>query len=314
MTNRQAHALGLLALCCGLPWLGLFAQRSPLDRAAQRITEVGVRRTVMTIAADSMLGRDTPSRGLDLTADYVARAFREAGLEPGAAGDYIQRYPLARRRLDAAVSSIVLMSGPTPQVTLPLSRDAAYLNGTVPSRPVTSSLVVVGGNIDASRIPSDSLAGKIVLWLADFSDAGLAKADAIGTVLATSRAIAILMAPSDTSIVGGPAATQERERVEPEQPAGLSFLAVMVNEAAIARQDAALGAELRTIRAASETVVRGVPLRATIDLRDRPLGQITAPNVIGMIRGSDPALAGEVVVLSAHMDHLGFQSGLAPDS
>lgn len=71
-------------------------QRAPTPGEAV-ITESLIRRHVDVIAADSMLGRNTPSRGLELTAAYVASHFKRLGLTPGGdAGSYLQRYPLAR--------------------------------------------------------------------------------------------------------------------------------------------------------------------------------------------------------------------------
>ena len=63
---------------------------------ADVIAEGLIRRHVNVIADDSMLGRDTPSRGLDLTAAYVAGQFQRLGLKPaGDDGTFIQRYPVA---------------------------------------------------------------------------------------------------------------------------------------------------------------------------------------------------------------------------
>ncbi|HEX6313706.1 MAG TPA: M28 family peptidase, partial [Gemmatimonadaceae bacterium] len=72
------------------------AQRPPA-RGEAAITEALIRRHINVIADDSMLGRNTPSRGLELTAGYVAAQFRRLGLKPGGdSGRYIQRYPLTR--------------------------------------------------------------------------------------------------------------------------------------------------------------------------------------------------------------------------
>jgi len=59
------------------------------------ITEALIRRHVNVIADDSMLGRNTPSRGLEMTASYVASQFERLGLKPGGdSGTFTQRYPL----------------------------------------------------------------------------------------------------------------------------------------------------------------------------------------------------------------------------
>ena len=68
--------------------------------AAASITAPDVARRVGILADDSMMGRDTPSRGLELTAKYVADEFRRFGLKPGGDnGTWFQRYPITRRRL-----------------------------------------------------------------------------------------------------------------------------------------------------------------------------------------------------------------------
>src|SRR2546427_9592806 len=78
---------------------------SPLTKAAATITPHDVAHRIGIIADDSMLGRDTPSRGLDLTAQYIADQFKRFGLKPGGdSGGWFQRYPITRRRLDLAAS------------------------------------------------------------------------------------------------------------------------------------------------------------------------------------------------------------------
>src|SRR6185295_8230037 len=46
-------------------------------------------------------------------------------------------------------------------------------------------------------------------------------------------------------------------------------------------------------------------VRVTLAARTRVKDEWTAPNVVGLLRGSDPALQNEFVVFSAHMDHVG---------
>src|SRR5262252_8515669 len=49
------------------------------------------------IASDLLEGRDTPSRGLDMAAEYIAAQFRRAGLEPVGDNGYFQtaEWPVA---------------------------------------------------------------------------------------------------------------------------------------------------------------------------------------------------------------------------
>ncbi len=85
----------LLGPVCSIPVLAS-AQAGVVRRAAETITESDIRRRVGIIADDSMGGRDTPSKGLDLTAEYLASEFRRLGLTPGGdSGTFVQRYPLS---------------------------------------------------------------------------------------------------------------------------------------------------------------------------------------------------------------------------
>ena len=63
-----------------------------------------------------------------------------------------------------------------------------------------------------------------------------------------------------------------------------------------------------------QPVFRELPaLRARLELKDSVLSSLTAPNTVGILEGSDPALKREYLVFSAHMDHIGVTPGL-PDS
>ena len=99
------------AFCLSLtavPARYLFAQTSsPLVAAANTITPADVARRIGIIADDSMMGRDTPSPGLEMTAAYVADQFKKFGLKPGGEnGTWFQRYRISRRQVDTAASSV----------------------------------------------------------------------------------------------------------------------------------------------------------------------------------------------------------------
>ena len=70
-----------------------------------------------------------------------------------------------------------------------------------------------------------------------------------------------------------------------------------------------------TAAATPEGMVRGfaLPLTATVALKTETMPMASA-NVAGMIEGSDPALRGEVVVLTAHLDHIGIRPAVNGDT
>src|SRR5947208_9230361 len=58
--------------------------------AVDRISANSLRGHLSFIASDLLEGRGTPSRGLDLAAEYIAAQFRRAGLEPVGDDGYFQ--------------------------------------------------------------------------------------------------------------------------------------------------------------------------------------------------------------------------------
>lgn len=67
------------------------AALTPEEQAVlQHITADSLRGHLSFIASDLLEGRNTPSRGLDIAAEYIAAQFRRAGLEPAGDHDYFQ--------------------------------------------------------------------------------------------------------------------------------------------------------------------------------------------------------------------------------
>ncbi len=74
-------------------------------RAAEQIKASDLQSYLHFVASDEMEGRDTPSRGLDLTAKFIAMNLSLWGVKPaGDDGTYFQRIALKRTRIDPAAS------------------------------------------------------------------------------------------------------------------------------------------------------------------------------------------------------------------
>src|SRR5215207_9886533 len=81
--------------------------------AAKRITAEQLRAHLNVVASDAMEGRNTPSRGLDATADYLATHLKRIGLKPaGDGGTYFQRIELGRDRVDQSRTAFELGAQP----------------------------------------------------------------------------------------------------------------------------------------------------------------------------------------------------------
>src|SRR5438270_7787175 len=92
ITNKFAPAILLLVVTVStLSAPPPALKMTPKVRAMlNHISADSLRGHLSFIASDALEGRNTPSRGLDLAAEYIAAQFRRAGLEPAGDDGYFQ--------------------------------------------------------------------------------------------------------------------------------------------------------------------------------------------------------------------------------
>lgn len=306
------YRLSLLGLA--LTIAPLSAQTAPsLSRAAASITAADVARRIGIIAADSMMGRDTPSRGLDLTAQYVADQFQKFGLKPGGdGGGWFQRYPITRRRLELDQSRVVFQAGDRKDIAA-FTSSARYDGGPVPEKPLNGKAVLVGGRQTAESADRSGVRDKMVLYVPQGGFESATTQQVLRVLyLAGPKALVIL---NDTDSTGFAAAIPRRapERIVVGTVTDRPVM-LQVREGAVAGALSAAGADLAALRAAREPVAREVDdLMVGIEMKDSVTSSLSAPNTVGILEGSDPKLKEEYLVYSAHMDHIGITPG-QPDS
>ena len=292
------------------------APNRSLEHAAATITEADVARRVNIIAHDSMLGRDTPSRGLDLTAQYIADEFKRFGLKPGGdSGTWFQRYNITRSRLNPAESHVGFMLG-NSHVHADLSKDARYLYGGVPAEEIGGPAVLFAGTFDTSSAVAGLVKDKVALVVVDRSSGpfpvnatrlfrALVQAKPKGIVIISNR---------DSATFAMETGRQGSVRLAIEGVQGPGVPVVEVHERAIGPVLAAAGINAAELRSSTRWVSQPVAgLTVMIDLKQTVLDRGSAPNTIGIIEGTDPQLKNEYLVYSAHMDHIGVTAG-RPDS
>ena len=309
---RRVVLLGFALLAS--PLQAQTAHSAPADRAAATITAADVAHRIGVIADDSMLGRDTPSRGLELTAAYIAGQFRRFGLKPGGdSGTFLQRYPITRRQFDAAGSRVEFRAG-TRDTTARFDRSARYLQGALSGEPLTGPVVLVGGALGPDDVSRMALRDKVVIYVSDYmappSDRAAQAARALR--LAAPRAV-VLAANLDPDAFAAripknpPARTAVDLRL-------VSPPFVEVTDAVIAPLLRAAGVDLAAVRADPKPAFRALPeVSVRLVIKETVLARLSAPNAVGILEGSDPALRHEYLVYSAHMDHIGVSPG-QPDS
>jgi hypothetical protein len=95
-----------------------------MQSAMDHISAQSLRGHLSFIASDLLEGRATPSRGLDLAAEYIASQFRRAGLEPVGDDGYFQTATLLQREPNWDGFEMTVTSG---EKTIRIDRTEAYL-------------------------------------------------------------------------------------------------------------------------------------------------------------------------------------------
>lgn len=268
-------------------------------------------RRIGIIADDSMGGRDNPSRGLELTASYVASEFRRLGLRPaGDNGDYLQRFGLTRWVLDTGRSVVELATDRTRGVAR-VGTDARYIDGKIPDRPLKGEVILVPGR----PTPAADIRDRMVLLVVDYSRPlpTTLTQDVFDLAGAGAKAILVLSNRDSATFV---------DRL---QTAGLPRLSrnsaktsgppiLEIHERALGPVLSAAQIDPGRLRRLPEPERRVVgSLTIEIRLARRILSHADVPNVVGVLEGTDPRLRQEYVAYSAHIDHIGLSPG-RPDS
>ena len=296
--------LTLLALILAAGPLSAQTASAP-SQAAASITAADVARRIGIIADDSMMGRDTPSRGLDLTAQYVADQFRSFGLKTS-----FQRYPITRRRLEPSRSRVIFAAGGRRDTASFLTA-ARYSGGVVPDHPVLAGGVLVGGPHTAESAGQLNVRDKVVLFVPPpkANPAGVQQVLRVLFLGGTSGVV--ILGEADSATFAGSVPKHYSERTVIGLPASRPVI-LQVQADAVKGALAAAGVNLDSWRRAAAPVFRQLPrLKVGIEIADSITSAQTAPNTIGILEGSDPQLKKEYLVYSAHMDHIGITPGQA---
>lgn len=300
-------------------------------QAAERVRADALRAHVRFLADDLLEGRDTGSTGGALAARYIASQLEQLGVQPaGDRGGYFQTVPFTRVRMDPERSRLVL-SGPAGETTLNWGAEF-LING---SRPVTAALqtplVFAGYGITAPEFHHDDyrgldVEGRIVVLLSGqppskdlkFFDGGKPTRYALGR---TKIDEALKRGAAGVITVLTPDAISRFpwDAYRKIQGTARVLLAESRKEApllVIRAEDAAplfAGAKqplVDVLRQADKGPVPGFALaqKARLEL-ETVHEEFAAVNVAGMLRGSDSRLRDEVVVYTAHYDHVGKRTG-----
>lgn len=285
---------------------------SPMRRAAETITARDIMRRISIIAADSMMGRDNPSRGLELTAKYVVDEFRHVGLKPaGDEGGYVQRFGLSRWTIDTARSTVMLV-GPRHRATARVGVQARFVDGATPSAPLRGRVLLLSG----SETPGEErLHGHVVLLVLDYSrPLPPSLGDQIYRLAAGGPKAVLLLSNRDSITFLDRLESSQAPRLTRDSDTSALAPIIELHQGALGPVLADAGIDPDQLRRDTAGPHRLISeLTAVVDLRREILSRAQLPNVLGTLEGSDPELRDQYVVYSAHIDGIGVTPG-QPDS
>ncbi len=316
---------------------GCFAQElAPTDQAAavaatKTITVPAVRAHMRFLSDGLLEGRDTGSRGHEIAAVYVASQLESMGVQPaGENGTYFQNVPLRKAINDGSKSSFSLVNG-AKVIRLKDSVDYVFFADLEHTEiDVDAPVVFVGFGVTAPEQNYDDYAGmdvrgKVVALLgnAPVRFSSTLRAYYADGFVKVKNAVAhgavgglVLLSPEDEKInpwdwsvpqiQAGTRGWLDHGLPHDSLPEFQAAAALSVRGAQLLFSGAPRTLE-DVFTKARNSQPQAFPLRWTAKMHAVSSYQaLSSRNVIGKIRGSDPALSVQYVIHSAHLDHLGM--------
>ncbi len=275
----------------------------PLASALNSVSTQNISADIHFIASDELRGRDTPSPGLKIAARFIRARLSSLGLEPGADGSYFYEYPLDMARIDgektfAKFGERELVEGVDYFTWF---RTSEHLD-------VQATMVWVGEESE-ENFEKSPLKGKWAVttglgrkrWRSARRRAQDAEAIGVIRILkdgveANEDTFEGVKLAIEKSLVGS--VSYPSSKASSARKRDATFPILYIRESTFSEltkhkpEDYATGALIDTVFQDKRTP-------------DDEVTQVTLENVCGFWPGSDPVLANEVIIISAHYDHVG---------
>jgi len=307
----------------------------------EQLDETRIRADVRFLSDDLLEGRGTGSRGGQLAARYIASQFEALGLEPaGTDRSYYQHVQLLGTKADPSSLLVVRSSSGTSEAKFRFGDE--FVAGTEIEEPevsVIGDLVFVGYGISAPEYKWDDykgldVRGKVLLMMVNDPPPSGTEPGLFGGAALTyygrwtykfeeaarrgASGVILIHTPESAgygwNVVRNSFGGETFGLAASGKPA-LRMKAWITDEAARALVKIS-GLDLNSLRLSAQSRdFRPQSLSANVDTKLKVTSRrLTSPNVAGLLRGSDPILTNEFVVLTAHWDHLGVRADQPGDN
>ncbi|MEO7576914.1 MAG: M28 family peptidase [Massilia sp.] len=299
--------------------------------AGPTVHEAPLRAHLAFLSSDLLEGRGTGQRGGDLTVAYLEAQAQAIGLKPGNGASYLQLVKIAGVKAAPEQSSVAIEAGGQP-LALAFGKDWVWAPGDARAdHAMDAELVFVGYGITAPEEGWDDYKGidckgKVLVmmvndpkptaaqpkrfgvdgltyygrWTYKFEEA--ARHGAAGVILIHTTP----SASYDWSVVQNSWLSERFQLASGKLGSGMQGWMTDASARAVFK---AAGQDLDTLRAGAERGdFKPVALNARVKGATKAvIRTVDQFNVAGVVPGTDPKLKDELVIYSAHWDHLGKQ-------
>ncbi len=275
------------------------------------------------IASDELEGRDTPSRGLDIAAMYIAEHLANWGIKPaGDNGTYYQKFPLKRSKIDAQNTHLSVNNLP---FTFGEDFLTTYTNANVPASNIVYAghgWVIKSKNINAYQ--NIDVKDKIVV-VANSLPKGVTFNDLQGKMGEDWSSPGIYGSANGARAViaigsFGNLANWKGSRWNQTEKGDLEFKApsFQVKIPTITATPRLINAIFQGEKSSAGNIFTKAVQQDFVEPFDLSSNKkislnvavksdtVYTQNVIGVLEGSDPVLKNEYVAIGAHYDHVGM--------
>lgn len=334
MINYKFLSMSSLLLATFLTGCGPATNTNLNNNQKVTVNADNIEAHIAFLADDTLKGRDTGSEGYQIAANYVKSFFKQYDLTPMGEHNGFEQQVTFRKAflLDNSAKLNIQTASGTQALTFPEQFIASGSTQSVNSE-VTAETVFVGYGIVNEAFGLDDYAkldveGKVVVMLTGRPESLPSEEGAhIGSSSEKARHAAERGAVGIITVH-----TPKREKVRPFATSAkyadgprLSWLnkdgtpfgkypqlkggAYIHHEHASALFDGASMSLEDVFTADTENqAIEGFELSSKVTIASQSRHEeITSPNIVGAIEGSDPELKNEYVVFSAHLDHIGIR-------
>ncbi|MDQ2948150.1 MAG: M28 family peptidase [Acidobacteriota bacterium] len=265
-----------------------FAVTPEMQSAMERISPESLKGHLSFIASDLLEGRNTPSPGLEIAAEYIAAQFRRAGLEPGGEdGGYFQTAKLFLQEPNPDGFALEINDGDKSVAVAP-ERATLLVNAALDLTRVPVFKLDLSDAAMLEALTPDQVNGKVV-----FMELARGRAQSGASAMRKLRsAKPALLLTLDRAGSNRPA--QQAQLFDPDNQTAQTPRVIVSGEA-----PAQLYESMKSgLTASTLTIHVAAPKQQPVRLR----------NVVAILRGSDPRLKETCVLVTAHYDHIGIKA------